>query len=43
MERTRLRSLVLYDLVLYAGPLVGAVYGVGVGFLVRLHVRYKMV
>ena len=42
VERERLRSLVLRELVLYAGPLVGAVDGVGVGFLMRLRVRVAM-
>ena len=32
----------LCELVLYAGPLVGAVDGVGVGFLMRLRVRVAM-
>ena len=39
MERERSRSLVIRDIVLYAGPLVGAVDGVGVIFLVWLRVH----
>ena len=39
MERARSRSLVLRDLVLYAGPVVDAIDGVGVSCLVRLHFR----
>ena len=42
MERARSRSLVLRELVLYAGPLVGAVDEVRVSFLVRLRVCADM-
>ena len=35
-------SFVLHDIVLYAGPLVGAFGGVGVVFLVRLRVCAAM-
>ena len=42
MERAIWRSLVLCDLVLYTNPLVGAVDGFGVSFLVRLCVHAAM-
>ena len=38
-ERARSSFLVLFYRVFYSGPLVGSVGGVGIGFLVRLHVR----
>ena len=42
MDREKLSILVLRDLVLLAGPLVGAVDGVVVGFLMRLRVCAAM-
>ena len=39
MDRETERILMFRGLVLYAGQLVGAVDGVGVGFLMRLRVR----
>ena len=42
MDSLRSSSFLLCDIVLYAGPFLGAVGGVGVGFLVPLHVRDVM-